>query len=251
MRVIREHGGKMNNLDGQTIEILNWEKYNPKRAQTTYTWLRLNNSIATEPKLFGLDPEQKYAWIVMLCEVSKENKSTYQLNLPFLEHLTGVSQKKLNSLLSFLVQKKIIKALHQTTPECSDSNNSLPLRDETNETNETDEHADSSVGERVNIYFDFEGIYQEYPRKDGKQEGLKICKAKIKTQEDYNKLLSAVRRYRAQCELEGIDKQYIKHFSTFMNSNRWKDWLEPDAGSSTVIASDGINWDRLKEKVGA
>lgn len=243
----------MSNFDGLTVEIVNWDKYNPKRDQVTYSWLRLNNNISTDPKLFGLEPDQKYAWIVILCEVSKENKPSYQVNIPFLEHLTGVSQKKLQALFEFLERKGIIttpkhdNSLHQTTPDCSAGDNSLnettPTNERTNVTNETYVHADSAVGGRVRL--DFETVYQEYPRKDGKQEGLKICKAKIKTPEAFEHLLSAVRRYRAHCEREGTEKQYIKHFSTFMQGDKWKDWLEPDAGSSTIVGAGETDWSKV------
>jgi hypothetical protein len=89
--------------------------------------------------------------------------------------------------------------------------------------------------------FDFLKLYQEYPRKDGKQEGLKHCKSQIKTQEVYDQVLSAVRRYRAQCERESTEKKFIRHFSSFMHGGKWRDWLDLDVGTSTVISKSSSN----------
>ncbi len=48
------------------IEIRSWSKYNPKRDQKTYSWLRLNNDIATGPTFFGLSNEEKFITIALL-----------------------------------------------------------------------------------------------------------------------------------------------------------------------------------------
>lgn len=63
------------------IEIRNWEKYNPKRDQKTYTWLRLDNDIARGPEFHGLKNLEKYVAILLLCEASKENKGRFWLDI--------------------------------------------------------------------------------------------------------------------------------------------------------------------------
>lgn len=93
--------------------------------------------------------------------------------------------------------------------------------------------------------FDFDAIYQEYPRKDGKQVGIQSCKSQIKTQDEYEKLLSAVRRYRVLCEREGTEKKFIKHFSTFVQGGKWRDYLDPDTGTSIVSAGESFSIARI------
>lgn len=91
--------------------------------------------------------------------------------------------------------------------------------------------------------FDFEAIYKKYPRKDGKGGGLKICKAQVKTPEDFAALSHAVDRYAEHCKREISDPKFIRHFSTFMAS--WRDWLEPDAGTAPALREEEPEWKRL------
>lgn len=81
--------------------------------------------------------------------------------------------------------------------------------------------------------FDFDAIYQKYPKKEGKTKGLEKCRAQIKTQEEYNLLWLAVDRYVDLKKNE--DPKFLKKFDTFMTS--WRDWLDDDAGQTTVTKS--------------
>lgn len=115
------------------IEIVNWDKYNPKRDQSTYTWLRLNNDIATDPDLFGLDAEQKFVWIEMLCQASRKNKGTISINIEQLAHVTGVKIQKINALLEFLQIKPIVRIHDRALPPVVAT--TTPTYERTNETN--------------------------------------------------------------------------------------------------------------------
>lgn len=81
----------------------------------------------------------------------------------------------------------------------------------------------SHLRECVNM--DFEKIYEEYPRKRGKGEGLKLCRKKIKTSEQYYNLLKAVRNYKN--EKKDCPMEFIKQFDSFMHV--WEDWVEPES----------------------
>ncbi len=72
------------------------------------------------------------------------------------------------------------------------------------------------------LKFDFEAIYAEYPRKEGKKRGLACCRSIIKTRLKYDALLMAVRNYAATVS----DIRFAKHFDTFMGC--WEDYA--DAG---------------------
>lgn len=78
--------------------------------------------------------------------------------------------------------------------------------------------------------FDFLAVYAIYPRKDGKSKGLKICAKVIKTQVQYDLLLVAVKRYAA--EMRGTEKQFIKHFDTWMGC--WTDYADDKPGVATT-----------------
>jgi hypothetical protein len=72
--------------------------------------------------------------------------------------------------------------------------------------------------------FDFERLYQRYPRHEGKARGIKTCKATIQNEVDYQRLGRAIDAYAAK--VSGKDQQYTKQFSSFMTC--WTDYLEPD-----------------------
>jgi len=80
--------------------------------------------------------------------------------------------------------------------------------------------------------FDFEKIYESYPLKKGKSKGIEKCKSQIKTDEDYSNLEKAVASYKALCEKEETESQYIKQFSTFMGC--WRDYLDENIGHSLI-----------------
>lgn len=213
------------------IEILNWEKYNPKRDQKTYTWLRLDNGISTDPELFGLDAEQRYVWIVLLCQASQQNSGRIRVAPGFLEHITGVSTKKIAKLFEFLQRKPVIK-LHDrarshdavvTTPTYERTN------ERTNETNERDERDDTRPSE-VSVELNFESVAQEYPNPRGRSEGVSRLKKLVTTPDEFERFSKAVRNYAEQCRLDQTEQRFIKHFSSFVGSDRtarpWGDWVE-------------------------
>lgn len=92
--------------------------------------------------------------------------------------------------------------------------------------------------------FDFDFLYQAYPKKEGKQKGLEICKREIKTIGDYEALHSAINRYSAHLAQNGTAGKYIKQFSSFMAS--WRDWVEPDAGKAADFSKPKLDLSRIK-----
>ncbi len=80
--------------------------------------------------------------------------------------------------------------------------------------------------------FDLETVYQEYPLKVGKSDGLKRLRSEIKTRDDFEAFRQSVRNYKAYCERENKAKEYIKHFSTFVST--WRDWLDPATGTASI-----------------
>lgn len=70
---------------------------------------------------------------------------------------------------------------------------------------------------KASVKFDFEGLYNLYPKKQGKTKGLAICVRDITTPPEYLKLKQCIENYGEQCKFEETEKKYIKQFSTFMN----------------------------------
>ncbi len=222
------------------IEILNWEKYNPKRDQTTYTWLRLNNDIVTDKKLFGLDAEQKLVWIAILCDASRENSSKVEVNIGWLEDHTKVSVDKIRELIKFLVSRRIIELRDNPRPQttaddralsCGDrarSKTTPTRRDERDERDETLILAPPEATARD--FLDLESLYRRFPRKKGKSAGLKIAKRDVRDRSSFEQLSLAIDRFLEHHRAANTQAEFVPYFSTFMS--HWRDWLDPDHGTS-------------------
>jgi hypothetical protein len=154
------------------------------------------------------------------------------LNISYISDRVGVKNNDIVKAIDIFIERGLATAGDRGL---SRGDRRLPLRDE--RTNErTNDIAQS---------FDFAEIYALFPKKIGKSKGIAFCRRSIKTLDDFEALKSSVIRYRDHVAKEGTETKFIKHFSTFMNS--WRDWLDPDVGSSTVRANNepdlsGINW---------
>ena len=76
----------------------------------------------------------------------------------------------------------------------------------------------------------FNNFWKQYPRKMGKTLAAKRFKSKIKKQSDYDLLMKALDRYNQYVSNSNIQREYIKHGSTWMGE--WEDWLENDIGDA-------------------
>lgn len=82
---------------------------------------------------------------------------------------------------------------------------------------------------------ELEKLYQAYPRKLGKAEGLSRLKNMIKTEQDYRDFEKAVANYSAFIKREKIEPRFIKQFSSFVGSQKvqpWRDYLDDDVGKT-------------------
>lgn len=225
------------------IEVLSWEKFNPKRDQQTYTWLRLNNDLPTDPDLFGLTGEQKYVWITILCQASKKNHGKLSINVDQLAYITQVKVDAIRQLIVFLENKGMIVVHDRALPQATAARPHTTPTNETNETNERKNNAQStepkpSESEQsesnalaqpdgfADCYADF---YAGYPRKVGKTKGAKVHRQLIRTGVDPKDLLVARDNYRKYCEKNGIAEKFVKHPATFLNE--YLDWLDPETGN--------------------
>lgn len=78
----------------------------------------------------------------------------------------------------------------------------------------------------------FEDFWKEYPRKIGKPEAQVYFKASIKNEVDFNSLMVAVRNYKADIVKNDTQEKYIKHGSSFLSKERWKDWVNYGTNNS-------------------
>ena len=84
--------------------------------------------------------------------------------------------------------------------------------------------------------FDFESVYADYPRKQGKAKGLTAARRIITTQEDFERFTDCI-TFMARAFRSKDSRQFCPHFSTFVNAKSWRDEEWP--GSDRVTTSPG------------
>lgn len=211
------------------IQIRSWDKYNPRKDYKHPWWFGFNNQFFTDPDFYDFTDKEKIFWIYMLCEASRYNKNGI---LPLIvEHCyrtINCNKKDIDRTLKKLLKIKAIyirdrggeygicteSVLHITEQNITEHNITTHMPDSKNP---------ASV-------FDYLVHYKKYPRKEGKSRGLALCKAQIKTQEDFDLLGKAIDNYVEHCKVNATEPRYIKHFSSFMST--WRDWLDQETGTA-------------------
>ena len=84
--------------------------------------------------------------------------------------------------------------------------------------------------------FDFEKIYESYPRRQGKKLGLERCKRFIKTEKQYSELIRAIDNYSRYCSENNLEVRFVKLFATFMNE--YEDWTDDRNGSLNLAKQE-------------
>ncbi len=202
--------------DGAEITVLKWEEYNPRSCIKRPTWFRMENTFAFGPGFFGLNCEYKWIWVCILTLASDKNGQPFMWNSDYIEKMTGISTKTQDKALE--IYEKSLRVHINRAPGVQ---NWCTTDGRTNETNE---RTNAQKSEK----FDFELVYKNYPRKIGKANGVKRCQKDIKTQEDFEALQAAIRRFSEHHKTHNTEARFLPYFSTFMST--WRDWLDPLAG---------------------
>jgi hypothetical protein len=213
--------------DGSTVEFVNWSSYNPRTDSKKPSWFRLDNTFLTGPKFFDLDAGQKLLGVLLMSLVSQSNGSPIALNYEYLSTFTKLSFDQISKAVEIYIDRETLRVTRARSTRVPKGNILCPPATDGRTDGRTDTAALASARG-----FDFESLYQRYPRKLGKQKGIERCRKQILTAKDYEDLSRAIDRYRSYVRAQSVEEKYIKHFSTFMAS--YRDWLDPDAGSSIV-----------------
>lgn len=89
---------------------------------------------------------------------------------------------------------------------------------------------------------EFESFWNEYPRKLGKKEAYKTWNTVIKKGELPQVIITCAANYKKQCDDRKTETQFIKHPKTFLNEERYKDFMnggEVGDGSPRVPKHQG------------
>jgi hypothetical protein len=200
------------------IRFKNWQKHQTRKVLNHTHWLKFRNDTLNDPKIYSLEDDEFRAFIYLLCEASKANKD----GMVFVtqEHAHNTSRVQSQGLDRAIKKLKQLQIIETRTTRGSYTKKTGVALEEIRREEKREEY--SSNGD---CFFDFEKLYNDYPRKKGKSRGLKICSKEIKTADDYSALALAITNYKADLVKEKTKPNFVKHFSTFMGE--WRDWIEP------------------------
>lgn len=89
----------------------------------------------------------------------------------------------------------------------------------------------------------FEILWEEYPRKIGKQTAYRNYQARLKEKVSHDDMLKAVINYKKDCISKGTQEQFIKHASTFLGRDKhYEDFLHLKAQEDTKVIKKDNNY---------
>lgn len=217
------------------ITVLHWDKFNQRsRDYKKPWWFSFSNQMVEDPEFFDFNGNEFKAWIYLLSQASKKGGGQFFVNIDHAKVVSNIPTKDFLSAIDKLTGLGHILA---------ESGQMLARSDHyRTEQNNTEQNNTPQSGLRES---DFDEAYKIYPRKLGKAEGIRKLKASIKNAEELLNFRHAVERYAAHCKEKQTDEKFIKHFSSFVST--WRDWLDPETGSSTAKASGDIDWSFLEK----
>jgi CRISPR/Cas system CSM-associated protein Csm2 small subunit len=217
-----------------------------------YQWFKMYSEAANDPKLNYLSDSQFRVWFRLLCLAAEQEERGSITEDRFILSLkvSNANEELLNSTLQFLEKLKIIKQEENTITfisfdkrqydnpsakpeeirrrvkeyrerkkqECNDNvtscndNVTKVLQQETRVT----DRLDKIRLDKNRIESEFEDLWKEYPKKEGKVKALQFY-TKYRKEYTEEQFKTAIENYKKKIEKEKTDIQFIKMGSSFFN----------------------------------
>lgn len=212
-------------MDFIEVEVLSWEKYNPRKDYKKPWWFALSNGITTDQIFSEFSDAEFKAWIHILCTASVQNKPRAQVFFKHAERACGIKRRNLMSAISKLEKLQVIRIPGAI---CTESVRDL-YATEQNSTiqNRTNNNAHAEA---------FALFWSGYPRKVGKEKTEALFKKAIAAGATPSDLMQAQAKYKEQLKKDGTESKFILHGPTFLG--RWRDFLDPDYGAAESFAPE-------------
>ena len=128
------------------VEIVNWEKHQPRKDIKHPTWFALSNRILEDAKLFGLTDAEWKALLYLFCQASQQNKSKAVLSLAHAQRICEISAITIRTMLDKLTYAGVTSTYAIRT----DTSRDTTLQDTTihNTTNITEQDTTRQVRTR-------------------------------------------------------------------------------------------------------
>lgn len=217
------------------IRLANWESAKGRRDIKNPLWFKFEWKFIESNEVKSLNSDEFRVLITLMCMASKHgNSGILFLNEENIANNANVKRKKISDVIKKLQSLQLVEISDDENPygqlkvtrtrSVKLLSTSRALEKKRKEKKREDEELLASL----------EDIYASYPRKQGKEHGMKsFLKQALDSDssaEFFKQLASAVRSYASK--RSGQDEQYTLLWSTF--ANRWREYL-PSATQSAAI----------------
>jgi len=234
------------------LKINTWENYNPRKDIKNPSWFAFSNRMIEDADFYEMTHAEFKAWIYCLSRASQKNSDTIEISLAHANKICNLL--KSDFLGMFEKMKNSIIILNETirtdaygsrtdgvqSPYTTDKQTNKQTNKQTpDRSDKSDDTLTLCVKEKKES-FDFNAVYNLYPRKEGKKKGIQKLEATIKKKEDYDKLVVSTKNYSTLSE--GKDPQFIKLFSSFVSV--WEDYFDMAQDDDEDLRCK-IDWDSI------
>lgn len=91
------------------LEILNWEKFNPRKDVKAVTWLRFQNSLFENPDFFEFDHSEICFWLYLLSIASRKQSAVISVNISHAVKIGRFQKEIIQSAIVKLEQLQCVR----------------------------------------------------------------------------------------------------------------------------------------------
>lgn len=229
--------------DHAEITIINWKKFNGRPDVKHPSWFRVDYRLLEDSDFYDFSFEEFKAWLYFMAQACKKNDGKIRVSYAHAKATARLSRKGIDGALRKLNNLGIADA--DVTHPLRERNANDTRQDRTGQTGQ-DKTEQTPV-------FDFESLYKKYPRKIAKTEALARLERLLGTQGDFDACAKAIDRFCEYVREKGTEEKYIPHMATFLGvegKECWRDWLDPETGTSDAPKGGGVDYDRLGRELG-
>jgi len=231
------------------ITIIKWKEHQSLKVDGQGVgWFKVKTGISSNAQLQRVPPSARWLWVCLLSLAAKEGSKTFKKTL---NELHWTSDLTLESVKKYLSEFKELGLIHLKIEEKNRESRVEDRKGEESFERERELNVHLKNG-RVNDSFSFPeetilSSYSNYPRKEGKQQGIRTLRRNIKSMQNVEDFSKAVDNYAKHVELNNPEPKFIKMFSTFANC--WQDYVELEPKDlSKKRDKEADEWDeRLKK----
>ena len=90
------------------ITVNKWRDYQPRKDCNNTKWFRLESSLFESRKMFELSGEEIACFVAILCQCSKINNETVEIDLKHISYMTRLKEESFESMIQKLKSNQVL-----------------------------------------------------------------------------------------------------------------------------------------------